>query len=72
MTTSLIGRIVVAIIIAVIVGLLLVGLLGPVLVSLKVPIAVTVGSFFVDWGWVIGVLCGLWHFFTNGAWTRLP
>lgn len=63
-------RIVGAVVVAVIVGLLLVGLLGPVLVSLAVPIAVTVGHFFVRWGWVIGVLAGIWYFVSGSSWPR--
>ena len=59
----MIARIVIAVVIAVVVGLLLVALLGPILVSLAVPIAVTVGDFFVRYGWVLGVLAGLWYFF---------
>ena len=70
MTTGLIGRIVLAVIIAVVVGLVLVGLLGPILITLHVPIATTVGGFFVDFGWAIGVLCGLWYFFAGGV--KLP
>jgi hypothetical protein len=68
MTGSLIGRIVLAVIVAVIVGLLLV-LLGAVLVTLNVPIAETVGKFLQTYGFAIGVLVGLWYFFTNGSWT---
>jgi len=61
----MIARIVIAVVIAVVVGLLCVGLLGPILVSLAVPIAVTVGHFFTKWGWVLGVLAGLWYFFVG-------
>lgn len=61
----MIARIVIAVVIAVIVGLLCVALLGPILVGLHVPIAVTVGRFFVVWGWVLGVLAGLWYFFAG-------
>lgn len=55
-------------IIAAVIGLLLVGLLGPILITVHIPIATTVGEFFVNWGWPIGLLCGLWFFFTNGGW----
>lgn len=48
-----------------VVGIVLVGLLGPILITVKVPIAVTVGDFLVAWGYVIGVLAGLWFYFTR-------
>jgi len=62
----MIGRVVLAVVVAVAVGLVLVGLLGPLLVGMNVPIANTVGSFFVTYGWVIAVLAGLWWFFAGG------
>lgn len=62
----MIETIVLAVIIAIVVGLLLVGLLGPILTGLGVPIAVTVGAFFTKYGWVLGVLAGLWYFFAGG------
>lgn len=65
-----ITRIVQALLIAVAVGLFCI-LLGGVLVTLEVPIAVTVGGFFVEWGWVIGVIAGLWFFFGGGAFPRI-
>lgn len=69
----MIGRIVIAVVIAVVVGLLLVWLLGPVLVSLAVPIAVAVGEFFVRAGWVLGVCAGLWYFFLGyRQWNPFP
>jgi len=71
MTSGLIGRIVLAVIVAIVVGLLLV-LLGGILVTLKVPIAVTIGDFFRDYGFVIGVLAGLWFFFGGGNVLRAP
>ena len=64
--TGLIGRIVLAVIIAVIVTLLCI-LLGTILVTLKIDIAVKVGDFFQTYGAVIGVLAGLWYFFTHGG-----
>ena len=63
----MIQRIVLALVVAVVVGLVLVALLGPILVGLTVPIAITVGNFFVAYGWVIGVLCGLWFYFAGGG-----
>lgn len=65
-------RLVLAVIVAVVVGIALVGLLGPVLVTVKVPIATTIGAFFVNWGYVIGVLAGLWYYFAGSAWLNRP
>jgi len=64
---GLIARAVVAVVIAVVVGIVLVALLGPILVSLKVPIAETVGKFFENYGYVLGVLAGLAYFFLGGG-----
>lgn len=60
-----IRKLILAVVIAVIVGIVLVGLLGPVLVTVKVPIAVTIGDFLTAWGFVIGVLAGLWYYFAG-------
>ena len=68
----MITRIVLAVIVAVVVGILLTALLGPILDSLKVPIATTIGHFFDNWGFVIGILCGLWYFFAGGGLPSLP
>jgi uncharacterized membrane protein YvlD (DUF360 family) len=62
----MIGRIVLALVVAILVGLLLTFLLGPILLMLSVPIAVVIGGFFVQWGWVLGILAGLWYFFAGG------
>lgn len=64
--TGLIGRVVLAVIVAVVVGIVLVALLGPILAGLNVPIAETVGQFFIEYGWLLGVLAGLWQFFAGG------
>lgn len=66
MPGGLIGRIVLAVVIAVIVTLACF-LLGGILVTLKVEIAATVGDFLKAWGAVLGVVAGLWYFFTNGG-----
>jgi hypothetical protein len=58
----MISRIVLAVVVAVAVGLGCM-LLGGILASLNVPIAVTVGSWLTSYGWVLGVLVGLWYFF---------
>jgi len=65
----MIEAIVVAIVIAALVGLLLVGLLGPILNSVNIPIVQVLGAFFVQWGWVLGILFGLLSFF--GGWSFL-
>ena len=62
----MIGKAVLAVVVAVVVGIVLVGLLGPILISINVPIAETVGRFFKDWGFVLGLLAGLWYFFAGG------
>ncbi len=58
-----IQRLILAVVIAAVVGIVLVGLLGPILIDVKVPIAVTVGRFLVDWGYVLGLVAGLWYYF---------
>lgn len=63
--TFSIRKLILAVVVAVVVGIVLVGLLGPVLVTIKVPIAVTIGQFFESWGFVIGVLAGLWYYFAG-------
>ena len=68
--TFSITRLILALVVAIVVGIVLVGLLGPVLVGLGVPIAKTVGDFFINWGWVIGVLCGLWYYFAGYGFIR--
>ena len=59
----MIETLVIAVVVAIIVGALLVYLLGPIIKSLPAPIAQIVGSFFVTWGWGIGLLAGLLYFF---------
>lgn len=63
----MISRLVIAVVIAILVGIGLTALLGPILVTLKAPIAITVGDFLISYGWVLGVLAGLWMFFAGGA-----
>jgi predicted transporter len=61
----MIQLIVIAVIIAIAVGLLCI-FLGRVVKSMNVPIAVTVGSFLEQFGWVLGVLAGIYYFATGG------
>ena len=63
----MLARIVLAVVVAVAVTL---GcfLVGAILVTLKVAIAATIGMWLKDWGGVIGVLAGLWYFFSGTSW----
>lgn len=67
---SLIGRLVLALVVAIVVGFVLAVVLGPLLVTqmAKIPIAVFVGGILVTWGWLLGILAGLWHFFAGNGW----
>lgn len=60
-------KLILAVVVAVIVTL---GcyLLGAILITLKVDIAITIGNFLKSYGGVLGVVAGLWHFFTDGNW----
>ena len=64
----MITRLIAAVVVAVLVGIVLVYLAGPILVSLAVPIAVTVGNFFIKWGFLLGVLAGIWYFVSGTSW----
>lgn len=63
--TFSIRNLVLAVVVAVVVGIVLVALLGPILNTLKVPIATTIGGFLVAYGFVIGVLAGVWYYFAG-------
>lgn len=66
----MVSRTVIAVIVAVAVSLGCI-LLGMILGSLGMPIASTVGAFLTQWGYAIGVLCGLYQFFAGGVvWPR--
>ena len=50
-------------------------LLGAILVSVggpgsvgAVPVVTTIGNFLKSYGALLGVLAGVWYFFTNGTW----
>ncbi len=60
----MLSKIILAVIVAVVVTLACV-LLGGILITLTVSIAVTIGSFLKDYAGVLGVLAGLWFFFTG-------
>lgn len=61
----MLSLLVLSVIVACVVGLVAI-LAGKVLASIGIPIAATVGGFLEQYGWVIGVLAGLWYFFTGG------
>lgn len=63
------SRIVLAVVVAVVVSLACI-LVGGILASLGVTIAVTVGVFLKSYAWVLGVLAGLWYFFSGANWFR--
>jgi len=61
---GLLARIVLAVVVAVAVGLACI-LLGSILGALGLPPAEAVGNFLTAYGWAIGVLAGLWYFFSG-------
>jgi hypothetical protein len=60
----MISKLVLAVVVAVVVTL---GcyLLGGILNALSVPIAETIGNWLEHYGTVLGILAGLWYFFSN-------
>lgn len=66
MTFSL-TRLIIAVIVAVVTGIVLAALLGPILLTLNVPIAETIGKFFLAWGFILGVIAGIWYYFTGST-----
>ena len=63
----MLSRLILAVVIAVIVTLACV-LLGDILASLNVAIATTIGGFLSKYSAALGVLAGLWYFFSNANW----
>lgn len=63
---GLISRLVLAVVVAIVVGLVCI-LVGGLLADIKVPVAQTIGHFLEGWGWVLGLLAGLWYFFSGGG-----
>lgn len=57
-------RIIISVIVGVAVTLACI-LVGNLLAALNFPVAVTVGNFLENYSGLIGVLAGLWYFFTN-------
>lgn len=62
----MLSRIALAVVVAVVVTLACI-LLGGILATLEVDIAVTVGDFLKHYSGVLGVLAGIWYFFTNSG-----
>lgn len=61
----MLARLVMAVVVAVIVTLAC-ALLGAILITLRVEIAITIGNWLKQYGGVLGVLAGLWHYFAGG------
>lgn len=68
---GIIGRVILAIVVGAIAWLLCM-FIGGLLATLAIPPIVFVGHFLKDWGYVIGVLVGLWFFFAGGGFTWPP
>ena len=62
-------RLVLAVVVAVVVTLACY-LVGGILEALKVEVAVTIGSWLQQYAEILGVLAGLWYYFTNGNFLR--
>lgn len=58
-------KLVLAVVVAVVVTLACF-LLGEILKALTVQIAVTIGDWLTRYGGVLGVLAGLWYYFSGG------
>jgi hypothetical protein len=65
----MLSKLILSVVVAVVVTLVCI-LLGAILIVLKVDIAVTVGNFLKSYGGVLGVLAGLWYFFTGFTFNR--
>jgi len=63
----MLSRVVLSIVVAVIVTLLA-ALLGGILITLSVEVAVTIGKWMKEYAAVLGVLAGLWWFFSGRTW----
>lgn len=62
----MIARLALAVVVAVVVGLVCL-LLGALLADIKIPFVATIGDFLRSWGWVLGLLAGIWYFFGGGS-----
>lgn len=62
----MLSRVVLAVVVGVVVGLVCL-VVGSLLADVKVSFAETIGGFLAAWCWVIGLLAGLWYFFSGGS-----
>jgi ABC-type polysaccharide/polyol phosphate export permease len=63
----MLSRLILAVVIAVIVTLACT-LVGAILISLGVAIATTIGDFLRSYSAALGVLSGLWYYFSGATW----
>ena len=61
-------KFILAVVVAIATWLILAVLFGPLLTGTNVSAANKVGVFFVAYGWLIGLLFGLWYFFAGSTW----
>jgi hypothetical protein len=65
----MLSKLALSVVVAIVVTLACI-LLGAILIALKIDIAVTIGDFLKNYGAVLGVLAGIWYFFTGVAFNR--
>lgn len=65
----MLGRAVLAALVAAVVGLVLQFLLGPLLVMIATPPTQLLGGFLETFAWLIAIVCGIWYFFAKGGLT---
>lgn len=63
----MLSRLILSVVVAVVVTLACT-LVGAILISLGVAIAVTIGDFLKAYAGVLGVLAGLWYYFSGTSW----
>lgn len=67
----MIARIILAVAVCVVVALVCIFLAGPIIVTLGagIPPLVIVGDFLIKFGWVLGLIAGIWYYFAGTGWT---
>lgn len=60
----MLARVVLAVVVGIVVGLVCL-LVGALLGDIGIPFVATIGSFLATWAWVLGLLAGLWFFFSG-------